>query len=334
MQGGSGGGGGGGGRQRRRQHLRKRKKDSDDEGDAPQGQGHGGEAAALAEKRGGKKAGLSFGTAEAKSAAAAAALGPLTYEGSGTKQAKSDMGATRERLTETEIDKDGRAIREKRIKTSGDAAAGEEANAAGANPGATTSYKGMLSYTDYRSGFRREQNASNMKATGAFGPLRASSAIRSTFRMDYQPDVCKDWKETGYCGYGDSCKFLHDRSDYKSGWQLDREWEAKEKLRREQQAVKAFLGEGDGEEAGAAGADGAGEKKKEDDGLPFACHICRLPFENPVVTKCKHYFCEHCALKENAKTGKCAICKKDTNGTFNVAVALAKKMREQKAAGA
>ena len=24
----------------------------------------------------------------------------------------------------------------------------------------------------------------------------------------------------------DSCKFLHDRSDYKSGWQLEREWEA------------------------------------------------------------------------------------------------------------
>ena len=27
----------------------------------------------------------------------------------------------------------------------------------------------------------------------------------------------------------DSCKFLHDRSDYKSGWQLDREFEENEK---------------------------------------------------------------------------------------------------------
>ena len=25
--------------------------------------------------------------------------------------------------------------------------------------------------------------------------------------------------------YIDSCKFLHDRGDYKSGWQLDREFE-------------------------------------------------------------------------------------------------------------
>ncbi len=28
----------------------------------------------------------------------------------------------------------------------------------------------------------------------------------------------------GYCGFGDSCKFLHDRSDYKHGWQLEQEW--------------------------------------------------------------------------------------------------------------
>ena len=42
--------------------------------------------------------------------------------------------------------------------------------------------------------------------------------------LNDQPDICKDYKETGFCGYGDSCKFLHDRGDYKSGWQLEREW--------------------------------------------------------------------------------------------------------------
>lgn len=34
------------------------------------------------------------------------------------------------------------------------------------------------------------------------GPVRASSTIRMTSRMDFQPDLCKDYKETGYCGYG------------------------------------------------------------------------------------------------------------------------------------
>lgn len=79
------------------------------------------------------------------------------------------------------------------------------------------------------------------------GPRQGPSNIRVTQRFDYQPDVCKDYKETGYCGFGgvvrwflrhqakighdlncslaDTCKFLHDRSDYKTGWQLEREWE-------------------------------------------------------------------------------------------------------------
>lgn len=57
------------------------------------------------------------------------------------------------------------------------------------------------------------------------GPMRGSTNIRATSRFDYQPDICKDYKETGYCGFGDTCKFLHDRSDYKSGWQLEKEWE-------------------------------------------------------------------------------------------------------------
>lgn len=57
---------------------------------------------------------------------------------------------------------------------------------------------------------------------GLHGPLRASSNVRMTVRFDYQPDICKDYKETGFCGYGDACKFVHDRGDYKSGWELDR----------------------------------------------------------------------------------------------------------------
>lgn len=32
------------------------------------------------------------------------------------------------------------------------------------------------------------------------GPLRASTNVRMTVRFDYQPDICKDYKETGYCG--------------------------------------------------------------------------------------------------------------------------------------
>ena len=49
---------------------------------------------------------------------------------------------------------------------------------------------------------------------------------------------------------------------------------------------------------GAEGAEGEGEEE-DDDELPFACHICRRPWDevpDPVVTRCKHYFCEHLCI--------------------------------------
>ena len=71
-------------------------------------------------------------------------------------------------------------------------------------------------------GFRREHTIGAEKGTGIHGPLRANVHARMSVRFDYQPDICKDYKETGFCGYGDACKFVHDRSDYKSGWEMER----------------------------------------------------------------------------------------------------------------
>ncbi|KJP87743.1 hypothetical protein AK88_02638 [Plasmodium fragile] len=68
------------------------------------------------------------------------------------------------------------------------------------------------------------------KYTGLYGPVRNSGAnVRVTLRIDYEPCICKDYKETGYCGFGDTCIFLHDRSDYKSGWKIEQEYEEKRK---------------------------------------------------------------------------------------------------------
>ena len=49
---------------------------------------------------------------------------------------------------------------------------------------------------------------------------------------------------------------------------------------------------------------------------------------DPVVTKCKHYFCEHCALKHNSKTKNCFVCEKPTGGVFNVAQDIVKRLKE------
>ena len=71
-------------------------------------------------------------------------------------------------------------------------------------------------------GFRREHTIGSEKGGGMHGPLRANVHARVSCRFDYQPDICKDYKETGFCGYGDACKFVHDRSDYKGGWEIEK----------------------------------------------------------------------------------------------------------------
>lgn len=75
------------------------------------------------------------------------------------------------------------------------------------------------------------------KKKSYYGPVKASSNVRSSVMFDYKPDICKDYKETGYCGYGDACIFLHDRGDYKSGWQLEKEWEELQRKKRSKSAV-------------------------------------------------------------------------------------------------
>ena len=34
------------------------------------------------------------------------------------------------------------------------------------------------------------------------------------------------------------------------------------------------------------------EISSDEDELPFKCSICRETFKDPIVTKCRHYFCE------------------------------------------
>ena len=63
----------------------------------------------------------------------------------------------------------------------------------------------------------------------------------------------------------DSCKFLHDRSDYKHGWQIERE------------VQEGRYGQSNEENWEVSSSD-------EED-LPFKCIICRDSFNAPVVTK-------------------------------------------------
>ncbi|KAK6437391.1 RNA-splicing factor [Oleoguttula sp. CCFEE 5521] len=152
----------------------------------------------------------------------------------------------------------------------------------------------------------------------SLGPVKAPpSNVRAIITTDFAPDVCKDYKQTGFCGFGDSCKFLHAREDYKQGWQLDKEWEKAGKKDKEGGKPKAGEDEGLDDEA----------KMLKD--VPFKCIICKEDYKMPVVTKCGHYFCERCAMTRYMKKKGCAQCGKDTSGSFGVAKKL-KELLERK----
>ncbi|KXN90967.1 Pre-mRNA-splicing factor CWC24 [Leucoagaricus sp. SymC.cos] len=140
------------------------------------------------------------------------------------------------------------------------------------------------------------------------GPQRSTNTIRTVTITDYQPDVCKDYKETGYCGFGDTCKFLHDRGTYLAGWQIDK------------------LAETSKQQAGHE----SDSDDSDDEDIPFACLICRKYYTDPVVTRCGHYYCSSCAIKRYARTPKCLACGVPTGGIFNRADKVIEKINKKR----
>lgn len=145
--------------------------------------------------------------------------------------------------------------------------------------------------------------------------IKAQQNTKNSIRFDYQPHVCKDYKETGYCGFGDSCVFLHDRGDYKMGWELDREWESKQ-------------GDLDIDPNKYLISNDSNQEKYVDN-FPSICSLCQNEFHQPVETKCLHYFCEKCALSHYKKTPKCFICQALTYGQFKPAKYLIQKLSDK-----
>jgi RING finger protein 113A len=171
-------------------------------------------------------------------------------------------------------------------------------------------YKGASSYGSF---IKKSENSTRKPV----GPVKAPTNIRTITITDYAPDVCKDYKLTGFCGFGDTCKFLHAREDYAAGWKLDREWEIKSKGGK--------MPELQGKKMGTGGWKPTEEKEEEQ--IPFKCVICKDDYKIPIITKCGHYFCEKCAIdRYRRKNPSCAICGKRTDGVFNGAKGLQKKL--------
>ncbi|XP_068194083.1 E3 ubiquitin-protein ligase RNF113A [Antennarius striatus] len=227
----------------------------------------------------------------------------ITVAYKSTRSAKpegpDDMGATATYELDTERDKDAQAIFERSQKIQEELTGKEDDKI----------YRGINNYQKF---IKPKDTTMGNASSGMVrkGPIRAPEHLRATVRWDYQPDICKDYKETGFCGFGDSCKFLHDRSDYKHGWQIERELD------------EGRYGVNDEENY---------EVSSDDEDLPFKCFICRESFKNPIITKCRHYFCETCALQHYRKSKRCYVCNTQTNGVFNPAKELMAKMEKRQA---
>ncbi|MCJ1362030.1 RNA-splicing factor [Acarospora aff. strigata] len=182
----------------------------------------------------------------------------------------------------------------------------------------TGAYKGAANYQSF---VQKNPNA----PTRQIGPIKAPTNIRTITVTDFAPDVCKDFKQTGFCGFGDSCKFLHAREDYKQGWELDRDWEIGTKGKK--------IGGKTIASANRSTKSGDGASDDDDElleGIPFACVICKKPYTNPIITKCGHYFCEACALQRYRKSPSCAACGAGTGGVFNGAKNLRKLLDKKR----
>ena len=132
----------------------------------------------------------------------------VSFAADKTVKAKTDQGATATYELDTEFDRDAQATFERAAKINKELKTQSNDDKV---------YRGMNNYQQF---YEKKDTAQGNASSGisrAKGPMRAPSNLRATVRWDYQPDICKDYKETGYCGFGDSCKFMHDRSDYKHG---------------------------------------------------------------------------------------------------------------------
>ncbi|KAF1791511.1 Glutaredoxin subgroup [Phytophthora cactorum] len=108
---------------------------------------------------------------------------PQQYAGDATYETQIDT--EKDRYTMIPLSLDARAVMERSIKANQDGSADADSGKV---------YRGQAAYKSYIT--KKESQIGMNKYTGTQGPIRAQTWARAISRFDYQPDVCKDYKET------------------------------------------------------------------------------------------------------------------------------------------
>jgi len=118
--------------------------------------------------------------------------------------------------------------------------------------------------------------------------------------MDFEPLLCKEYKLKGYCGYGDTCKFIHSRDDYINDRKLTKKHWKNSQQEEKKENPKAVV-----------------VVKRTD-----VCGLCKKTFDEDIKKKviqldCKHVFCKECFM-EQLKLSKmeCPECGIDSKGSM------------------
>lgn len=127
----------------------------------------------------------------------------------------------------------------------------------------------------------------------------SDTADNKKIYMDYEPLLCKEYKLKGYCGYGDTCKFIHSRDDYINENKLTKKhWKNSQENKEEDKKIDVVVNNSD------------------------LCKVCKVPFESDPSKKliqlvCQHVFCKSCFM-EQLKLNKmeCPECGHDSKGTM------------------
>ncbi|CAI5461666.1 unnamed protein product [Closterium sp. Yama58-4] len=182
----------------------------------------------------------------------------------------------------------------------------EDASAGGNGPPKSKSARraeGKLAFTSASSQQRAARAAAAEAGTDGAAEGPARPAVSFAYESDRRVQMASDSRAT---------------ATLETETEFDRDSRAiREKvLKQAEEALKGRAREGGSAAAGPAGPPGS---KKEES------------FVDPVVTKCRHYFCEHCALKHHSRNKNCFVCEQPTQGVFNTAHDIIKRVKERAA---